>query len=154
MFFIPTRTNHNQADHEKGPAERIMEWHVLKDLSWGILLLLGCGFALADVAASTRLTDIIADELIELEKVPLFILLLICCGFCLFLTELFSNTATANVLLPIISTIAITLKINPFVCLPNVELTFNVCEKPNRALKWKGKPLCLLMDSIITNNAQ
>ena len=44
LFFLPTFSNHNQKDLADGPAKRIMEWPLLKNLNWGILLLLGSGF--------------------------------------------------------------------------------------------------------------
>ena len=50
LFWIPTETCHNQSDTDKGRAKSIMDWHVLNDLPWGILLLIGSGYALADAA--------------------------------------------------------------------------------------------------------
>lgn len=55
-----------------------------------------------------------AEWLTGLEHVPFFFLLFLCCLFSSFVTELFSNTSTANVLLPVAASLSKSLKLNPF----------------------------------------
>jgi sodium-dependent dicarboxylate transporter 2/3/5 len=50
MFIIPARKN------EQGRTERLMDWQTAERLPWGILLLIGGGFALAGAFQSTGLS--------------------------------------------------------------------------------------------------
>lgn len=75
-------------------------------IAWPVLLVMGGGFALADAMGATGLDATLARGLTGLEDLPpLLILPLMIFGVSM-LTELTSNTATAQLLLPIVAATA------------------------------------------------
>lgn len=106
LFFIPTRTPGATSRTVMGPG-------VAMRLPWHIVLLFGGGFALAKGFQETGLSTLIGNEFAGLAGVsPLPMIVLICSGLT-FLTELTSNTATTEMILPILASIAVAMKTNP-----------------------------------------
>ena len=89
----------------------------LKDavkIDWGTLLLFGGGLSLGFQMFNTGLADIIGKAIISPSNtVSLSLITLLCITFSVFLTEVTSNTASANMLIPIIIAISNTALINP-----------------------------------------
>ncbi len=97
----------------KRPGEKIMEWKTAGKLPWNIVLLFGGGFALASGFKESGLSQWLGTQLTWVSHLhPLFIVIVICLVIT-FLTELTSNTATAQMLLPIIASLAVAIKLNP-----------------------------------------
>ncbi len=106
LFFIPTRSPGAKCRTVMGPD-------VAKRLPWHIVLLFGGGFALAKGFQETGLSALIGNEFAGLAGVsPLPMIVLICLGLT-FLTELTSNTATTEMILPILASIAVAMETNP-----------------------------------------
>lgn len=63
----------------------------------------GGGFALSDATAASGLSDWIGQQLAGLASLPPFVTMLIICIITATITEVASNTATANILLPILA---------------------------------------------------
>ena len=63
----------------------------------------GGGFALSDATAASGLSDWIGEQLSGLASLPPFVTMLIICIITALITEVASNTATANILLPILA---------------------------------------------------
>ncbi len=99
------------------PARRrkgfIMDWETAKKLPWGIVLLFGGGFALAKGFHDSGLSGELGDRLQALESLPPIIIVLSICVLVTFLTELTSNTATTQVILPIIAALSARVDISP-----------------------------------------
>ena len=90
-----------------------MNWEYSKLLPWNIVLLFGGGFALAQGFKDTGLSIWLGDQLLGLSAVhPLFLILSIAL-FMTFLTELTSNTATTQIILPVIASLAVSIHVNP-----------------------------------------
>ena len=106
MFFIPTR------DRSKN-ARRIMGPDVIPRLPWNIVLLFGGGFALAAGFQRTGLAQIIGNQFEALGSLPPFVMILLICLALTFLTELTSNLATTEMILPILGAIAVTTQTHP-----------------------------------------
>jgi len=104
LFLLPSRTE---------PGHKIMDWESTATLPWGIVMLMGGGFALAKGFVSSGLSEFLGEELEVLESLPVAVLLLVTCSSLTFLTELTSNVATANVVLPILGSIAVAIKQSP-----------------------------------------
>ena len=104
LFIIPSR---------KKKGQFLMDWKAAEGIPWHIVLLFGGGFALATGFKESGLSTWFGDQLIWLSDVhPLLIIL--CITFLLtFLTELTSNTATVETLLPILAGLAISIELNP-----------------------------------------
>jgi len=90
-----------------------MDWDTAKELPWHIVLLFGGGFALATGFIESGLSLWFGNQLQWVAGIhPLFIILVI--AFLMtFLTELTSNTATTEMILPILAGLAVKSEINP-----------------------------------------
>lgn len=106
MFFIPTR-------NRSSGARRLMERDVIPRLPWNIVLLFGGGFALAAGFQRTGLALIIGNQFEALGSLPPFVMILLVCVAITFLTELTSNLATTEMILPILAAIAVTTETHP-----------------------------------------
>jgi sodium-dependent dicarboxylate transporter 2/3/5 len=104
MFIIPARSR-------KG--ERIMDWETASRLPWHIVLLFGGGFALAKGFVESGLSMWFGEQLSGLAGTQPIVLTAIISTMMSFLTELTSNTATTEMILPILAGMAVTIKVNP-----------------------------------------
>jgi sodium-dependent dicarboxylate transporter 2/3/5 len=108
LFLIPVR---RQGD---GSWEKLMDWRTAMRLPWGVLLLFGGGFALADACKTTGLAEWCGLRLAgAVQGQPVWLTLLAVCLLVTFLSELTSNVATANALLPMIAGTAVALGYDP-----------------------------------------
>ncbi|NOQ76723.1 MAG: DASS family sodium-coupled anion symporter [Methylococcaceae bacterium] len=106
MLLIPTRSKEAQYATLMGPD-------VIKKLPWDIVLLFGGGFALAKGFQVTGLSAFIGEQFSGLAGIsPMGMVVAICTGM-IFLTELTSNTATTEMILPILASVALAMKTNP-----------------------------------------
>ena len=104
LFIIPSKT-------EKG--ERLMNWETAKKIPWNIVLLFGGGFALAKGFVESGLSVWFGEQLAGLANVEPIVLTFANVTMMSFLTELTSNTATTEMILPILAGLAMTIEINP-----------------------------------------
>ena len=111
LFIIPSSAiGHKRRDPYSSHAPMggaLMDWSFAEQrVPWGILLLIGGGFALAAGVDKAGLSDIIGESMVGLGTLPLPILIgsvaLIVC----LLSELGSNTATASLVIPILAAMA------------------------------------------------
>ncbi|MBK7630584.1 MAG: SLC13/DASS family transporter [Ignavibacteriales bacterium] len=91
----------------------ILGANVFEQIPWGIILLFGGGFALATAFSSSGLSEYIGNNLRGLSNIPTFVLILIICVIINFLTELTSNTATTQMILPILASVSVAIGLNP-----------------------------------------
>ena len=104
MFVIPSRSH-------KG--ERIMDWETASRIPWHIVLLFGGGFALAKGFVDSGLSTWFGEQLSGLAGTKPMVLTLVISSTMSFLTELTSNTATTEMILPILAGMAVSIQINP-----------------------------------------
>jgi sodium-dependent dicarboxylate transporter 2/3/5 len=81
---------------------------------WGVLLLFGGGFAIADGVRASALDAWLGDSLSGLAVLPLPLLILTICLITTTVTELTSNTATATLLMPVMAALAAALGVHPY----------------------------------------
>ncbi|XP_021377608.1 solute carrier family 13 member 2-like isoform X2 [Mizuhopecten yessoensis] len=92
----------------------ILTWHVAeKKVAWGVLVLLGGGFALADACTTSGLSRLVGCELRVLKGLDPWVMNMVLCFIVAGATEITSNTATASLLMPIMFELAITVGIHP-----------------------------------------
>ena len=103
-FILPVDRKHNV---------NLLDWKHAKQLPWGILLLFGGGFAVAAGFKESGLTEWVGLQLAALQDVPLPVLIGIIVFAMTFLTEVTSNTASTQMLLPILVATAAALNIHP-----------------------------------------
>jgi solute carrier family 13 (sodium-dependent dicarboxylate transporter), member 2/3/5 len=110
LMVVPTRVVRD----EQNGWNTLVSWsRVQTGIPWGVLLLFGGGFALADGLEKTGVTLFLGQQIASLTMLPPFVMVLVICTLMTFLTELTSNTATASVLLPVMAGTAIALGQNP-----------------------------------------
>ncbi len=108
MFFIPARTT------AEGRTQFLMDWPTAERLPWGILLLIGGGFAIASGFQDTHLSDWIGTMLAEAAAGwPPWLLVASVCLLMTFLTEFTSNVATVAAVLPVLGATALSLDVDP-----------------------------------------
>ncbi len=104
LFMIPARTD---------PKTKIMDWATAQRLPWNIVLLFGGGFALAEGFNISGLSRWLGDQLKGAGGMHPILIITLASLLIIFLTELTSNTATAQILLPVIAGLAVSLRLNP-----------------------------------------
>lgn len=106
LFFIPIDLKRGQFTLSLKEGLRI---------DWGTLLLFGGGLSLGFQMFETGLADVIGKYFISLggDSAGSTLITLLSVTFSVFLTELTSNTASANMLIPIIIAISHAASINP-----------------------------------------
>jgi sodium-dependent dicarboxylate transporter 2/3/5 len=91
-----------------------LDWKTVQSKTpWGILILFGGGFALAEGFGVSGLDKWIGAKLIGVSDWPLWLTVLVICLAVTFLTELTSNTATTTMILPILGMAAVAATIHP-----------------------------------------
>jgi sodium-dependent dicarboxylate transporter 2/3/5 len=95
MFLVPD-----------GKGGALLDWETATDIPWGLLLLFAGGICIASAFRASGLDQLIGDNLAGLANLPVFAMMLGLCLSVTFLTEMTSNTATANLLMPILAAIA------------------------------------------------
>lgn len=109
LFIIPA----GEKD-ARGVPQRLMDWPTANRLPWGILLLFGGGFAIAEGFRTTGLSiwsgDLFAHVFIGQPPV---VTVFGICALMIFLTEFTSNVATVNAVLPVFAGAAVALGLDP-----------------------------------------
>jgi len=102
MFMIPSDSK-----------RRLIDWKEASQIPWGVVMIVGGGYAIADGFSSSGLADWLGGQLIFINSLPSFLVLLIILAFILFFTEVSSNTATVNIFLPVLASLAVVSGSNP-----------------------------------------
>jgi sodium-dependent dicarboxylate transporter 2/3/5 len=90
-----------------------MDWETANRLPWSIVLLFGGGFALALGFQSSGLAIWFGEQLLWTKGVHPYLILLAVVALMSFLTELTSNVASTQMLLPVFASLAISSGNNP-----------------------------------------
>ncbi len=138
LFFIPTRSRN-------AAGRMVMGVDVFRKIPWHIVLLFGGGFALAQGFRVTGLSELIGTRFAGLEGVPPYAMITLVCGGLTFLTELTSNTATTEMILPILASVAVAMKVNPLLLMIPATLSAScafmmpVATPPNAIIFGSGR---------------
>jgi sodium-dependent dicarboxylate transporter 2/3/5 len=116
LFLIPTRS-------EDADTSRIASAPLIGHLPWNIVLLFGGGFALAKGFQVTGLSSLIGRQFAGLAGIAPFMVTAMVCLSLTFLTELTSNTATTEMILPILASVAVAMRINPLMLMVPATLS-------------------------------
>lgn len=103
IFILPTDSKNT----------RLLVWEDTKKLPWGVLMLFGGGLSLAAMITKSGLATFIADQVMLLGSIPLWLMIVIVTVIILFLTEVTSNTATAAGFLPLLAPVALAMSGTP-----------------------------------------
>jgi len=97
----------------KTQGGRIMDWETAVKLPWNIVLLFGGGFALASGFKESGLSLWFGNQLSWVSHAHPILIIFTIAILITFLTELTSNTATTEMILPVLAGLAFTIGINP-----------------------------------------
>lgn len=115
LFMIPV---------DRKAGEYVLDWDWAVRIPWGVLLLFGGGFAIAQGFNDTGLVEWAGNYLNVLSGFPLLVILIILCTAVTFLTEFTSNTALTTIMLPILAVTATQgLHVHPLVLLVPATLS-------------------------------
>ena len=104
LFIVPSKTT---------PGTFLMDWKAAEEIPWEIILLFGGGFALASGFKESGLSLWFGEQLVWLSDMHPIVLILCISLLVTFLTEITSNTATVETLLPILAGLAVSIETNP-----------------------------------------
>jgi sodium-dependent dicarboxylate transporter 2/3/5 len=96
---------------------------VITRLPWDIVLLFGGGFALAYGFRTTGLSQLIGEQFAGLASAPPWLIVVAICLVLTFLTELTSNLATTEMVLPILASVAVAAHLHPLLLM--IPATFS-----------------------------
>ncbi|XP_052074639.1 solute carrier family 13 member 2-like isoform X1 [Mytilus californianus] len=103
-----------KSNDEKPSYSPILTWDkVVHKLPWGVIVLLGGGFALANASSSSGLSKMVGCSLRVFSHMDIWVMNLIICLIVAGATEITSNSATATLLMPIMAELALSLGKNP-----------------------------------------
>lgn len=126
LFLIPA--NLPQFFSSKNPPQTVkplITWRVVHEkVSWGLFLLFGGGFALAQACKVSGLSETIREALTSFQDLPVWLTSLLVALMTSFITEVVTNTATCTLVLPIIAQLALGIGVNPlYLMIPTAVAT-------------------------------
>ncbi|MDK9852026.1 SLC13 family permease [Staphylococcus equorum] len=113
LFLIPAKSSNGA----------LLVWNDMSRLPWGILLLFGGGLSLAAAFEDSGLTKWFGGMLGFVEPLPLILVVIVLSTSILFLTEVMSNTAVSNMLMPISIGLAAAISQDPFIIMGIVAVS-------------------------------
>jgi sodium-dependent dicarboxylate transporter 2/3/5 len=141
LFLIPSRNNSGTLLNNK----------VFTKIPWAIVLLFGGGFALAKGFTTTGLSVFIGEQLRGMSSFSPIIILALTATTISFLTELTSNTATTQMILPILASLAFAIGMHPLLIMITATLSASmafmlpVATPPNTIIFASGRVRILQM---------
>jgi sodium-dependent dicarboxylate transporter 2/3/5 len=139
LFAIPAGRD------QAGRKRRLMNWETAERLPWGILLLFGGGFSIAAGFQASGLSVWLGEAFAGLGITSPLALVICVCLLLTFLTEITSNTATTQVMLPIVANVSVELGINPLLLMLPATISAScafmlpVATPPNAIVFGSGK---------------
>lgn len=106
LFAIPS-------GNTKAEPKTLLDWKSAAQVPWGVVMIVGGGYAIADSFNHTGLATFLGSQLSFISEYPMIITLVIVIFLMIFITEINSNTATANIFLPVLAAMAVAGSINP-----------------------------------------
>ncbi len=100
LFLVPAAGRNTGA---------LLAWNDTRELPWGVILLVGGGLSLGTAIEASGLSASIAAQLMGLGGFPIILIIVTVAALTLTLSHVASNTATAATLLPLVTSIALTI---------------------------------------------
>ncbi|KAH3888914.1 hypothetical protein DPMN_012959 [Dreissena polymorpha] len=123
LFFLPSKLpkfgkkdDEHKKDEWTATSEYVplLTWkYVNNKMAWGVLLLMGGGFALADGCATSGLSEWISEKLTVFENLPTWMTSALLTFITAAITNVTSNAATSTLFLPIVGGLAIKISVHP-----------------------------------------
>ena len=114
LFLIPS----------KRPGQKtLLDSRAITEVPWDVILLFGGGFALAAGFMSTGFSEWISQHLVAFSQLPLVGMVGIICTTSTFLSEIASNTAMSQVMMPVLAQLAIQTGLSPALLMISATLS-------------------------------
>lgn len=111
LFLVPDA---RKAGAPAAATEAVLPWREGVRIDWGVIMLFGGGISLGKQLVDTGLADVLGRGVVESTGVSdLWALTALTCVFTIFFTEVCSNTASTNMLVPIVIGIATRAGVSP-----------------------------------------
>ncbi|GFT97993.1 hypothetical protein NPIL_21391 [Nephila pilipes] len=95
-------------------SDPLLKWSAVQTkLPWGLVILLGGGFALASGTQKSGLSIWLGAQMVELSFLSPFVVQMLLCFSTAALTEIISNSTVATILLPVVNQMAVTFHVHP-----------------------------------------
>jgi sodium-dependent dicarboxylate transporter 2/3/5 len=107
LFIIPS----GRKNAEK--KEQLLCWEDTSKMAWGILILFGGGIALAKALEDAKLMELFGNYIASYATGNVFMMMLLVTFLSVFLSEVMSNVAQVIVMAPVISSVAVSLHMDP-----------------------------------------
>ncbi|MHC4427258.1 MAG: SLC13 family permease, partial [Planctomycetota bacterium] len=139
LFFIPSRAAGT------GRSRALVDLDIFGRVPWHIVLLFGGGFALAKGFQTTGLSAFVGQQFAGLEGAPPLAMIAAVSTTLTFLTELTSNTATTEMVLPILASAGVAMGENPLLLMIPATLSAScafmlpVATPPNAIIFGSGR---------------
>ena len=96
-----------------GSDDRLLDWESAQRIPWGVFIMIGGGIAIGKAFGASHLDAELGRTLGFLSTWPAWLVVPLLCGVATFITEVASNTATANILMPTLGAAAIAGGVEP-----------------------------------------
>lgn len=142
LFIIPSGEVRPSGETK---GEKLISWADMSRIPWGVLLLFGGGFALANGMSVSGLSAWIGGQLAPLGTAGIAMLIFATCALVIFLTEITTNLATTSTLLPVVAAMSLEMNLPPLMLIVTVTLAtsfafmFPVATAPNAIVFGSGK---------------
>lgn len=131
MFILPANLGFVHSfskDPSKRPSQAtpaLLNWRIIQTkMHWGFLFLLGGGFAVSSAITSSGLSAVLGDALSAMASFSPLATLCMVCFIIQIVTELTASVAVANIVLPVVAELAVTLRLHPlYLMLPATYCT-------------------------------
>lgn len=98
LFIVP-------GEGKQGKA--LLDWEATRRLPWGILLLFGGGLSMASGLEKTGVIQMLSEQIAWFSGGQALLLLILLTAMALYLTEVMSNVAMVQVLVPVVVAVAV-----------------------------------------------
>ena len=131
LFIFPARSENFANDapgYENVPKEdrprktTLMDWKTANAMPYDIVFLFGGGFALAKAFVESGTSAWLGEQLEALDEIKTALTVFVVITLIIWLTELTSNTATSNIMIPIAASLSTAVNTNPFTFMIPVTL--------------------------------
>jgi sodium-dependent dicarboxylate transporter 2/3/5 len=113
LFLMPSKSG----------KRSLLDAQSFSKVPWGVILLFGGGFALAKGFTASGLSEFLGTQLTGLSTIPPILIIIIIAALVTFLTELTSNTALTQMILPIVASVSVAIGLNPLLLMLTATLS-------------------------------
>jgi sodium-dependent dicarboxylate transporter 2/3/5 len=86
-----------------GDGGALLDWESAARIPWGVFIMIGGGMAIGQAFQTSGLGRVLGDALVPLTTLPTWAMVGIVALLATFITEITSNTAVANVMMPVLA---------------------------------------------------